>query len=211
MGAGIERLLIMVKAPRLGFAKTRLGLAIGPEKARLAYLEMVRQLVNQLAPISDVQLRFTPDDAHSEVAGWLHPGWTAAPQGEGDLGIRLARAFADLFSQGARRIVAIGADCPWVISQDILGAWEKLHHYDVVLGPAKDGGYWLIGLRQSCPHLFEGIPWSSSSVFSETERRTRELGLSLRRCRELSDIDTAEDWSAYCRQHPVGEHSPDEQ
>ena len=76
-------------------------------------------------------------------------------------------------------------------------AWEGLRSHDVVLGPASDGGYWLIGLRQVQPDLFLNIPWSTENVFGETLKRIHRAGLSLHGLRELSDVDTEADWRAF--------------
>ena len=97
------------------------------------------------------------------------------------------------------RVVIIGSDCPEVTTGDIRAAWRELRTHDVVLGPATDGGYWLIGLRQTRPELFAGIAWSSETVLAETLRRAKSAGLHIQLLRILADVDTAEDWEAYRR------------
>src|SRR5207245_4583452 len=122
----------------------------------------------QLSPLKQVQLRFTPDDAREEIERWQAAGWELQAQGEGDLGRRLRVAFDQAFLHGAGRVVIIGSDCPAVTVKDIRAAWDALERDDVVLGPARDGGYWLVGLRRAHPELFEAIEWSTGSVLDHT-------------------------------------------
>ncbi len=191
------RLAVFLKAPRAGAVKTRLAQAIGSRAALDAYQQMVDHLVEALQQIPKLQLRFTPDDAAAEVNRWRSPSWEVRPQGAGDLGQRLSAAFGELFSAGAERAVIIGSDCPWVTVQDIEEAWRRLADHDVVLGPAVDGGYWLIGLAQPQPALFENISWSSSDVFEQTLARATAAGLNIALLRQLSDIDTVADWDCF--------------
>ena len=120
-----------------------------------------------------------------------------APQGGGDLGTRLTRTFAEHFAQGAERVVVIGADCPELTAADIAAALDALKVCDVVLGPALDGGYWLVGLRAPQPGLFREIAWSTTEVLAQTEAKARAAGLSVRRLRALSDVDTFDDWQRW--------------
>jgi len=190
-----ERLIIFVKAPRPGTVKTRLGLGAVSECA--AYQRLVNAVFTQMANILEVELRFAPVDAESEIRNWLKQGWTATPQAEGDLGERMQAAFADAFAKGAGQVVIIGSDCPYLKEGDVREAWDALKVADLVLGPAEDGGYWLIGLRNDQPGLFPDIPWSSKEVFSETMARAKTLGLKTVLLRTLSDVDTREDWEKF--------------
>ncbi|PYK99193.1 MAG: hypothetical protein DME19_09535 [Verrucomicrobia bacterium] len=192
-----EKLIIFVKAPRPGAVKTRLGEAIGAEASCAAYRQLVEALLRRLQRLSAVELGFSPDDAAGEIQTWLKRGWTTRPQGAGNLGQRLQSAFERAFVTGVKRAVIIGSDCPAVTAEDIYEAWNGLRTHDVVLGPATDGGYWLIGLRRLQPELFHRIPWSTETVFGETMKRIRQAGLDVQLLRELSDVDTAHDWRAF--------------
>jgi rSAM/selenodomain-associated transferase 1 len=196
-----NHLIIFVKAPRRGAVKTRLARAIGEEAARGAYEKMVEELVERLASIPTVELRFTPDDAVTEIRQWRRDNWHLRPQGEGDLGQRLERAFADAFANGAQYVAVIGSDCPAITPDDIRSAWTVLETNDVVLGPAQDGGYWLIGLGEPRPALFQTIDWSTDKVLKQTLRRARARNLKVELLRELSDVDTESDWMQFLEQN----------
>ncbi|HTH49039.1 MAG TPA: TIGR04282 family arsenosugar biosynthesis glycosyltransferase [Candidatus Limnocylindria bacterium] len=192
-----SRLLVFLKAARPGTVKTRLAATIGPVRALAAYGELVATTLAAVAELGsdlDVELRFTPDEARPEVESWLQPGWRAVPQGEGDLGARLTRAFADAFADSCPHVLVIGSDCPYLTAHDLRTALEALAQADLVLGPAADGGYWLLGLRAAYPEVFSGINWSTPQVRRQTLARARLAGLTLRELRTLSDVDTEAEW-----------------
>jgi rSAM/selenodomain-associated transferase 1 len=187
------RIIIFVKAPRPGFVKTRLAAAIGNEAACGAYRQLAETVLAHLAPLPHLELRFTPDDAEDEITHWLSDGWTAHPQGEGDLGERMHRAFTE--AKGPA--IIIGSDCPQVELSDLRTAAKTLQARDAVIGPATDGGYWLIALNAPCPALFENIKWSTSDVLPKTLEKANEAELSVQLLRELTDVDTGEDWQRW--------------
>ncbi len=193
----MKRLIIFLKAPRAGLVKTRLAQSIGPEAALAAYKKLVLILLKNLKPLHDVELRFAPDDAQKDIRPWIRKGWKSAPQGHGDLGVRLKKALKESFDAGCGKVVIIGSDCPEVTEEDIQAAWKALDDHELVLGPAADGGYWLIGMTKYYPLLLEGIPWSTESVFAETFLRAEKLGLRIALLRTLTDIDTFEDWERF--------------
>jgi rSAM/selenodomain-associated transferase 1 len=191
------KLVVFLKAPRAGTVKTRLAASIGKEAALAAYKRMAEHLLENLNGLSDVQIRYSPDDAEAETRQWLGNHFEFHPQGSGDLGERLQRAFQENASRGIARAVVIGSDCPYVARSDIESAWASLASHDVVIGPAADGGYWLIGLRSSQPTLFEKIPWSTDRVLEATLNRMCAAKLSHELLRQLSDIDTETEWQRY--------------
>ena len=198
-----EHLIVFVKTPRPGTVKTRLGLGAAAES--LAYQQLVDTVLAKLGDFPGVELRFAPADAEHEIRAWLRPGWSAAAQSAGDLGQRLMDAFGQALCGGARRVVIVGSDCPYLDREDIREAWAQLKTCDLVLGPAEDGGYWLIGLRQNQPGLFENIAWSSWSVFTETMARAKALGLKSFLLRTLSDVDTRDDWERFIAAEALSE------
>lgn len=193
----MNQLIIFVKAPRPGFVKTRLAEAIGPIEACHAYSRLVTTLLDRLQSLDQVELRFAPDNGFPEIEPWLRKGWSANPQGAGDLGKRMETAFLDAFSRGCRQVALIGSDCPEVCAEDIIEAWNHLSEHGLVLGPAHDGGYWLIALREMEPSLFAGITWSTDKVRQETMERAQDLRLHVHLLRKLTDVDTAAEWKKF--------------
>jgi len=189
-----DELIVFVKAPRHGQVKTRLAAGIGAQAACDAYRRLVGAVLKNVETVKGVHLRFAPDDARDEIAPWLRPGWLATAQGGGDLGERLSRAFEDAFARGAGRVAIIGSDCPDASAADVRAAFRELREHDVVVGPATDGGYWLIALRAPQPALFHGIPWSSDQVLAQTLQAAKALRLRIQLLRILTDVDTEEEW-----------------
>ena len=119
------------------------------------------------------------------------------PQGAGDLGERLTRVIDDGFGDGATAVVVIGTDCPALTAAMLNDAFAALEHADVVIGPARDGGYYLIGLGAPHAELFADIPWSTPDVLAMTIDAAERGGLRVRLLPPLSDIDTAADWRTW--------------
>ncbi len=198
-----QRVIVFLKAPRPGFVKTRIGAALDADAAVGIYRVLLDRTLTALHGRTDVELRFTPDGADEEIRPYLRPGWVMRGQGDGDLGERLTRATGEAFGAGARRVVVVGTDCPTLTGEDVVDAFDGLNDADVVLGPAEDGGYWLIGLRAPAPALFRGILWSTEQVLALTEARAREGGWSVGVLRRMADVDTLEDWRRWQREGPL--------
>jgi uncharacterized protein len=194
--------MVFVRAPRVGTVKQRLGAVLGREAATEAYRSMVALVLEQIPSGFDVQLYYCPPDATAEVAHWLRPGWKARPQAPGDLGARMNSAFEEAFAEGVERAVLIGSDIPTLQGADLEEALAALGQHDLVLGPARDGGYWLVGLRQLQPELFRQMSWSTARVLRLTLDRAKEASLRVHLLRELDDIDTAEDWARFLAHTP---------
>lgn len=194
----VEHLIIFCKAPRPGFVKTRMAASMGAEAACQRYEHLAETVFRQLQGMEHVELRFTPDDATSEIARWKkRPSWRTAPQGSGDLGARLNGAFSECFSSGAQRVVVIGTDTPEMTESDVREAFLALRQEDVVVGPSEDGGYWLIGLTEPHPELFDAQDWGTDRVCQETLLRAQVRGLQTRLLRLLPDIDNEDDWNRF--------------
>jgi len=187
--------IVFLKSPRPGYVKTRLAKEIGDIEAATAYRQLCDTLFNKLRSVHRVQLRFAPDEAKPEILHWLNEDWDAKPQGDGDLGERMDRAFGEVDGPA----IIIGSDCPYLETADLDNAAKALEIYDMVVGPATDGGYWLIGLNSPCPHLFRDISWGTHTVLGETLARAETHGLSVHLARELQDIDRAIDWKNFCK------------
>ena len=131
-------------------------------------------------------------------------------QTSGDLGRRMATAFAEAFRSGALRVAVIGTDCPAITPELLAEAFQRLETADLVLGPATDGGYYLIALRRPVPELFVDIPWGSPRVLEQTLQRAQRLSLSVALLKTLSDVDRPEDvvhWERVGRANRAGQVS----
>jgi uncharacterized protein len=187
-----------VKAPRPGAVKTRLAAEIGDVAAADAYRAMAERVLAQTAPIAGEYERrvfFTPPDAADEIAAWL-PRETLIAQQGADLGERMDGAFAHAFAQGAEAVVLVGSDVPRLTRDHVTAAFDALARVPVVLGPATDGGYYMIALRHRQPELFQGMLWGSDSVRIATASRAAALGLEVHLLDPLRDVDTAADLDA---------------
>jgi len=186
--------LVFLKAPRIGFVKTRLARELGFEAATEIYRQLAEGQLRRMPCNLSREIHYTPDDAGAEMSSWLGAGEACRPQAAGDLGVRLREATGDALSRGFDRVVVLGADCPALDARVLEDAFARLETADVVLGPAEDGGYYLVGLRRPIPRLFEDIAWGTSTVLATTLGRVDELGLSCALLPMLADIDTADDW-----------------
>lgn len=190
---------LMAKAPLPGHAKTRLAASVGEARAADIYEGILRELLAQLGTLAQdvLPVIFTPT---AEDQAWFreeYPGRQVRMQVGESLGDRLDHASRVLFELGADRALLIGADVPDLTAGVLIKALEKLAAVDLVLGPSPDGGYYLIGLHEPCREIFQGIPWSSPRVLSETQSRAVKLGLSWVQLESLVDIDTGEDWERF--------------
>ena len=189
------RIVIFAKAPRPGFAKTRLRAALGEQGAadlaRRLLIHTVRRAL--VADIGVVELCAAPsikDEAWPEEVRAAIACWTE--QREGDLGDRLARAAKRVIDSG-QAVLLIGTDCPALTPARLKQAARSLQRHDAVMFPTHDGGYALLGLNSFDPSLFSDISWSSNVVAIETKRRLAGLGWRLKMLSVLHDIDEPAD------------------
>jgi len=199
------KLILFTRYPEPGRAKTRLIPVLGPEGAADLQRRMTERLVAQLLLFAEeypVATEIRYDGGTPElVVDWLGHDLPALPQGEGGLGERLERAAVAAFADGVARLVFIGADCPALTPPLFARAFAALLRHDLVLGPAADGGYYLIGLRCPWAGLFRDIPWGSGEVLAVTLGRARGLGLSIHLLEQHADVDRPEDLR-YFHHHP---------
>jgi uncharacterized protein len=194
-------LVLMMKAPRPGFVKTRLADEIGAESAVNLYRRFVELLVRRLfadpARPWQAVIAFDPPEERPLVEGWLSPlvapGAVFLPQSDGDLGDRLRAAFSAAFDAGAPAVLALGADCLEIEPQEIESCFRDLRSTGVLMGPAHDGGYWSIGMSEPRFELFEDMPWSGPGLAEATRRKARELGLRMVERAVRMDIDQLDD------------------
>ncbi|TVP58868.1 MAG: DUF2064 domain-containing protein [Gemmatimonadales bacterium] len=194
-------LLIFAKAPRPGTVKTRLARDIGTAEATRLYRSMGRSVVDGLrnGPWRTV-VCFSPDEARPEMEDWLGTeGLEWLPQAGGDLGARMHAAIREAFAMPQRPagVCVVGTDTPDLGPDEVHDAFRRLEGgQDVVIGPAEDGGYYLIGVRAPRAELFRGIDWSTERVLAQTGDRIRTQGLRTSELDVLNDIDELADLRA---------------
>ena len=189
------RILIFARAPVPGRVKTRLIPALGTEGACALYRDCLLHVVEMacVAGLAPVELWCAPDATHP-VFAQLASRWplTLRVQQGDDLGARMRHAAAAAL-HGARKVVLIGSDVPALGSVHLQRALCDLEAFEVVMNPAEDGGYVLLGVRTDHPGLFEDMPWGGEQVAAETRRRCRAAGLRLREGERLWDLDRPND------------------
>lgn len=186
---------IMIKYPDPGRVKTRLARQLGEGRAAEVCRCVAEQVLRNTAPRENLYHRtifIDPPDREADFRDWL-PEERFTGQLGNDLGERMDNAIIQLLSTGAEKAVITGADIPELSRDIVVQAFESLDHVDVVIGPAADGGYYLIGTKTPAPELFYDVPWSTQYVFALTIQALARSGKSYRLLPVLSDLDTAED------------------
>jgi len=184
-------LVIFAREPVPGMVKTRLAVGVGPESSAEIYATLLeRTLLTAGRSDAEVMISLAMDPNASWAATLEVP---FEIQGRGDLGERMAECFGRRFSEGAKRTVIIGSDNAHLRHDHIRSAFSALDHHPVVLGPADDGGYWLVGQRTPGIDLFTGVPWSSPNTLDATRSSLQVLEVEWHELETLPDIDTEED------------------
>jgi hypothetical protein len=196
-----RRLILFARYPVPGRAKTRLIPALGAEGAAALHRRLVLRTLRTAhracrAAFADLEVRFDGGTEQS-MSHWLGDSARFLPQGAGDLGERMARAFEE--SSRSPATVIIGSDCPGLTPDVITAAFARLTETPVVLGPAQDGGYYLIGLSRPMPELFRGIPWGTDRVLPDSLAVLQRRGCIPALLDPLEDIDRPEDLPAWRR------------
>ncbi len=195
-----RRLVVLTRYPEPGKTKTRLIGALGAEGAadlqrRMA--EFVLACARRFSDSSGVDLEVRYDGGSRQRMTALYGPLAYAPQGKGDVGERMARAFRDGFAAGFERVVLVGTDCPWISERILRDAFDGLSRFDAVFGPAFDGGYYLVGLRRFEERLFDGILWGTDRVLAQSLTAALSAGVSFALVDELRDVDREEDLPAW--------------
>ncbi|MEO5753713.1 MAG: TIGR04282 family arsenosugar biosynthesis glycosyltransferase [Chthoniobacterales bacterium] len=189
---------IMTKAPRAGHVKTRLTPPLSAEESAALNRAFLRDLSAAITASGEPGQGiacFTPAGSREVYYDLLPAGFLMIPQREGDLSARLIGAVDDLFSIGFRAVCLLNSDSPTVLASSFADAARFLSGPDdcLVLGPSDDGGYYLIGMNQPHPQLFEGIDWSTDRVLSQTRARADAFGVRVQvlpSCFDVDDKDT---------------------
>lgn len=190
-------LLILIKNSIIGKTKTRLAQDVGHDMAIRMYGILMRYTRDQALTLEDTSRYLLYSDEVVEADDWPADRFLKLVQVGPGLGERMQAAFDHAFARGHERVVIIGSDCPGLTGDLLRDAFAALEQHEVVIGPANDGGYYLLGLRQPQPSLFTDMDWGTASVFEDTLARTQVQGLSVNQLKTLSDVDHLEDWLGY--------------
>jgi rSAM/selenodomain-associated transferase 1 len=195
-----QRLLVFARLPELGKVKTRLAADVGADRALAVYESMLRDLLREIGtstPDLEIEVMWPPTpSANGDALRRAFGSHSVAVQTGADLGERVSMALSErFFFHRTEKIVVIGADDPSLTRELIDHAFALLESCEYVLGPAADGGYYLLGCRALAydPSVFDGIEWSTSTVLTTTLARIAELGRTVALLPEHYDIDTASD------------------
>ena len=198
-----RRLILFTRFPVPGQVKTRLIPALGAERAaglhRMLVLRTLRTAQAACKSLAaDLEVRFSGGTEQS-MSHWLGDNIPFVSQGPGDLGERMADAFDESFRAGSTASVIIGSDCPGLNPDVISAAFIRLTEAPVVLGPAQDGGYYLVGLSRPVPEMFSGIPWGTDQVLADSLAVLQRCGCEASLLEPLADIDRPEDLPSWHR------------
>ena len=199
-----EAVLVFAREPAAGRAKTRLIPLLGERGAAELYARLLAHTLREVAAIDRPELWrvacLEPPEALARAREFLPEGFDVIAQACGDLGAKLVGAFATAFERGAERAIALGTDCLDLTRERIAAALASLEEHDAVLGPALDGGYYLLGLsRRLAPDLervFAKIPWSTEHTLDAQRAALRRVGVEPSLLEPLRDLDTPEDCAA---------------
>jgi rSAM/selenodomain-associated transferase 2/rSAM/selenodomain-associated transferase 1 len=193
-----ERLIVFTRFPEPGITKTRMIPALGAKGAARLQRQMTEHILATAAKASirpDLTIEVRHEGGNADLMQkWLGPQSSYRPQGPGDLGRRMVRAFEEAFRESKGAAVIVGSDIPGISAGIIQQAFEGLQKNDLVLGPANDGGYYLIGMKNTIPastytRLFENIDWGTGEVLSQTLQNARESELGIFLLESLGDVD----------------------
>lgn len=195
MPANRPVLIIFIKNPEKGKVKTRLAASVGEDRALAIYKSLLDHTRKCALAVPADRLLFYSQTI-AEQDNWSSANFQKRLQHSGDLGDRITAAFQQGFSVG-NKVMIIGSDCPQLSGDLIAEAFQALDKHDFVIGPALDGGYYLLGMNHFTPEVFADIVWSTDQVAAQTRIKMQAAGGTIFELPALSDVDYAEDWQKY--------------
>jgi uncharacterized protein len=190
-------LIIFIKNPVKGKVKTRLAETVGDEKALEIYQALLQKTLEIVTNVNCEKYLYYSDKVEKNDI-WENDKFIKKLQKGEDLGERMLNAFAEVFkNKQIKNIAIIGSDCPSLSTSLIEKAFEELRYNAYVIGPAYDGGYYLLGMRALREEIFEKIIWSTDRVLSDTLKKINKMVKSYYLLPPLPDVDTWEDWELY--------------
>lgn len=189
-------LLIFIKNPIKGKAKTRLAATVGDDEALRIYKELLKH-TRQIATNIDANRYLFYGFFIDNEDDWSNDKFNKFLQIDGSLGDKMKDAFEKVFTDGNQKVIIIGSDCASLTPEIVSNAFLQLDNHDFVIGPADDGGYYLIGMNSFEPTIFDGVAWSTEAVLPKTIENIKALNKNYALLTVLSDIDYEEDWKKY--------------
>lgn len=207
------RLVVFARYPQAGKVKTRLIPALGHKGAAELYRKLAERTLQTVSPLCrrekiSLEIAFC-GGSETDMRLWLGNGMQYRQQAAGDLGSRMAAVFSEAFADGCEHVVIIGTDCPELTDEIVSQAFIALQSSDVILGPAEDGGYYLIGMSVEEPRVFDGIDWGEEIVFRQTMDVISRVGLSCSLLACLADLDRPADllrWTEFSDMVSFSQH-----
>jgi rSAM/selenodomain-associated transferase 1 len=189
--------MVFMKNPIAGKVKTRLAVEVGKDEALNIYKKLIGHTHFVTSKINTCDKAIYYSSSVDEHDQWMSDSYNKHLQKGNDLGEKLSNAFSDAFRRGYEKVIAIGTDS-FELTRDIIDkAFSSLEETDIVIGPAKDGGYYLIGMNEHKAELFKDIEWGTAKVLSATLYIIRPIGCKYTLLKQLSDIDTLKDYEKY--------------
>ena len=188
-----DALIIFVRNPELGKVKTRLAQTIGQEKALNIYKQLLQHTLDITKNLAVDKYVFYTDKI-PEKDMWKDAGYYRLLQKDAGLGEKMHHSFKILFEKKYRKVVIVGSDCIELTEDIILNAFHSLQDHDAVIGPANDGGYYLLGMKKLYPDFFINKKWSTEDVYETTIKDFNKLELKYFMLPVLIDVDTEQDW-----------------
>ena len=198
-------LVVVAKAPMPAKVKTRLSPELSPDEATSLYRCFIRDRIREISLLKDIDLAisYTPADSKEFFIKFLSNGFQLFPQRGKDLGQRLHNILVDKLQQGYQAVSIVDSDTPDLPRSIVEQSFQLLGSdgVDAVFGPCHDGGYYLVGMRQPHPELFQNISWSTGTVLQETLAQAEKSGIRAKLLQQWNDLDTYEDLLEYYRKH----------
>lgn len=191
-----QGLIIFIKNPEIGKVKTRLAATIGDQEALNVYQFLLRCTREMVLQLQEIQLHLFYSDYINISDQWENQFFYKNLQKGDNLGHKMSTAFKEVLAQN-EMVLIIGSDCPYLEPGMIQHGFDQLREHDFVIGPAKDGGYYLLGMKSYTPEIFHKVAWSTPYVFQQTIEIAERLGKTCYILPELSDIDDWQDWLEY--------------
>lgn len=205
----MNRLCVLAKHWQPGQVKTRLARAVGADRAAHLQRGFVAATLARFADAADdCLLAISPGERRDEFAALAGPRWRIVAQGAGDLGTRMRRLLDEAWREGAERAVLVGSDSPTLPVSTLREAFARLREAPVVLGPAADGGYHLIGAAGRTPPVFEGVAWSTADVCRQTRELLARQGIAWSELPEWHDVDEPADLERLAAELRAAEADP---